>query len=157
MDWSFLVPQLHWQQSVRELTQLIIAFILALPIGWERERRSKSAGIKTFPLVSVSCCAFMILGLSSFNQQDPQARVMYGLITGMGFIGGGAILKLKSSISGTTTAASMWTTAAIGMAVAWGRYDIALFLSLINVLTLRAMRRFKKRFFNGNGTEVIED
>ena len=76
---------------------------------------------------------------------DPAAesRVLQGLITGIGFIGGGAILKSKGTIHGTATAASIWNTGLIGMAVAFGRYEVALLMSAINFVTLRYVRRFK--------------
>jgi putative Mg2+ transporter-C (MgtC) family protein len=75
---------------------------------------------------------------------DAQARVMYGIITGIGFIGGGAILKERGSVHGTATAASIWNTGAIGIAVAWNRFEIALPLAVINFLTLRFVSPLKR-------------
>ena len=69
---------------------------------------------------------------------------MQGLITGIGFIGGGAILKSNGSVRGTATAASIWNTGLIGVAVAFHRYEIAILLALINVVTLRFVRKFKE-------------
>ncbi|HYQ71527.1 MAG TPA: MgtC/SapB family protein, partial [Gammaproteobacteria bacterium] len=74
---------------------------------------------------------------------DAESRILYGIIAGMGFIGGGAILKGKSGITGTATAASLWNTGAIGIAVAYHRYEIAVVLSLINFLTLKFVTRLK--------------
>ena len=78
----------------------------------------------------------MLVGLQVLSSTDAEARVMYGIIAGMGFIGGGAILKSEGKVSGTATAASLWNTGAIGIAVAFHRYEIATLLALINFLTL---------------------
>jgi len=127
---------IDWAQISYNLTRLTIAYILALPIAWNREREVRSAGLRTFPLVAVASCGFMLQGMSVLDTTDAESRVMYGIITGIGFIGGGAILKDKGNVSGTATAASIWSTGAIGTAVAWQRYEIALLLSLLNFLTL---------------------
>jgi putative Mg2+ transporter-C (MgtC) family protein len=71
------------------------------------------------------------------------ARVFYGIVTGMGFIGGGAILKTKNRVSGTATAASLWSTGAIGASVAFHRYEIAMVLSLISFFTLAFVSQLK--------------
>jgi uncharacterized membrane protein YhiD involved in acid resistance len=68
-----------------------VAYILAVPIGWNRERYERSAGLRTFPLVAVATCAFMLVGIDTLPSPGAQARVLEGIITGMGFIGGGAI------------------------------------------------------------------
>lgn len=73
--------------------QIGIAFILALPIALNREYKGSGAGMRTYPLVSIACCAFMLVAMDMFESGDPQAKVMYGIITGMGFIGGGAIIN----------------------------------------------------------------
>lgn len=127
---------IDWAQISYNLTRLTIAYILALPIAWNREREVRSAGLRTFPLVAVASCGFMLQGMSVLDTTDAESRVMYGIITGIGFIGGGAILKDKGNVSGTATAASIWSTGAVGTAVAWQRYEIALLLSLLNFLTL---------------------
>lgn len=135
-----LVGLPEWQFDVVTFTQiaglLACAFLLALPVGWDREQADRSAGLRTFPLVAVSACAFLTMSRMAFAP-DAQARVMQGLITGIGFVGGGAILKDGSRVRGTATAASIWTTGAIGAAVALGRLDVALALSAITFATLR--------------------
>jgi putative Mg2+ transporter-C (MgtC) family protein len=85
----------------------------------------------------------MLVGLQVLTSTDAESRVIYGIIAGMGFIGGGAILKSEGSVSGTATAASLWNTGAIGIAVAFHRYEIAIVLSLINFLTLLIGARIK--------------
>jgi len=124
---------------------LAIAFILALPIGWDRERASRSAGLRTFPLVAMAACGYILASQSVFAGEEPQARIAYGLVTGIGFIGGGAILKRGAHVSGTATAASIWNTGAIGMTVAYDLFAIAVILSLMNFLTLLIVAPLKEQ------------
>ncbi len=128
------------------LAQLAIAYALALPIGWDRERSARSAGLRTFPLVAMASCGFMLTGIDVLHGDGPYGRVMYGIITGIGFIGGGAILKTGANVLGTATAASLWNTGAIGLAVAWQNYEIAIALSAMNFLTLRVLGPMKGVF-----------
>lgn len=101
-----------------QLVALAIAYILALPIGWNREQAERSAGLRTFPLVAVATCGFVQAGERiAVNEPEAMARIVEGLITGMGFIGGGAILRRDDSVKGTATAASLWITGAIGVSV----------------------------------------
>ena len=127
------------------LMALGIAYILAIPIGWNREREERSAGLRTFPLVAVATCGF-VQAAETLVAQSPEAmaRIIEGLITGMGFIGGGAILRQSDSVKGTATAASLWVTGAIGAAVGLGSYDVAVVLALATVITLWAMEPLKR-------------
>ena len=140
-----VVSELDWHQIWFHFYHLIIAFLLAVPLGWDREQESHGAGLRTFPLVALGSCAYMLTGIYVLDSTDAEARVIYGILTGIGFIGGGAILKEKGNVAGTATAASIWNTGAIGMAVAWDRYEIALVLSALNFLTFRFMPLFKKQ------------
>jgi putative Mg2+ transporter-C (MgtC) family protein len=135
---------IDWPEIWLNLAHLLTAWVLALPVAWDRERASRGAGLRTFPLVAVATCGYMLVGISVLDSTDAEARVVGGLITGVGFIGGGAILKSKGSVTGTATAASIWNTGLIGMAVAFQRYEIALLMSLINFMTLRFVRRWKE-------------
>jgi putative Mg2+ transporter-C (MgtC) family protein len=124
---------------------VLVAYLLAIPIGWNREREERSAGLRTFPLVAVATCGF-IQASESMLADHPEglARVMEGLITGMGFIGGGAILRQQDSVKGTATAASLWVTGAIGAAVGLGSYDVAVALTLLTIATLWIMAPLKR-------------
>jgi putative Mg2+ transporter-C (MgtC) family protein len=134
-----------WQGSLSHLMALAIAYVLALPIGWNREKEERSAGIRTFPLVAMVSCGFIIIAETALGAQSPEiSKVMEGLITGVGFIGGGAILKQGDRALGTATAASLWATGALGMAVGFGLYDIAVILSLVTYLGLRLLSPLKK-------------
>jgi putative Mg2+ transporter-C (MgtC) family protein len=126
------------------LFQLTIAFVLAFPIAWDREHRERSAGLRTFTLVAIATCALLIAARSSLAESvDAQSRVWQGLLTGIGFIGSGAILKTEHHVRGTATAASIWSTAAMAAAVAYENYDIALVLSVANFVVLRWLAPFK--------------
>ena len=134
-----MFSEVDWLQVWTHFYHLTIAFFLAVPLGWDREHRTESAGLRTFPLVALGSCAYMLTGIQVLDTSDAEARVMYGVLTGIGFIGGGAILKGQGNVAGTATAASIWNTGAIGMAVAWDRYEIALVLSAMNFFTFRFM------------------
>src|SRR3712207_6203233 len=88
------------------LAALAFAYVLALPIGWDRERNERSAGLRTFPLVAVASCGFIQATESILtNSPEAQARIIEGLIAGIGFMGGGAIIKQDERVRGTATAA----------------------------------------------------
>jgi putative Mg2+ transporter-C (MgtC) family protein len=127
------------------LIALVIAYVLALPIGWNREKAERSAGLRTFPLVAVATCGFIQAAERiALGEPEAMARIIEGLITGMGFIGGGAILRRDDSVRGTATAASLWITGAIGVASGVGAYDVAVMLSAITILTLWALSPLKR-------------
>jgi len=135
---------IDWGELGSHLAHLGAAFLLALPVAWNREHRERTAGLRTFPLVALASCAFVRLALSSFGPgTDMLARVLAGLITGVGFIGGGAILKSDNRVKGTATASGLWCTGALGAAVALERYEIALLLALLTFVTLAWLSRFK--------------
>ena len=124
---------------------LTVAYLLAFPIGWNREHEERSAGLRTFPLVAVATCGFVQAAEAmAATSPEAMARIVEGLITGMGFIGGGAILRREDSVKGTATAASLWITGAIGVAVGLGSFDVALLLSLATVITLLVLPPLKK-------------
>lgn len=124
--------------------QLILAYLLTAMIGWNREREEHGVGIRTFPIVGMASCGYLLL-VSGRGDFAAESRVMQGLIAGIGFIGGGAILKEGPSVKGTATAASIWNAGVIGAAVAMERYDIAIILSLLNLVALRYLLPLKRR------------
>lgn len=132
------------RQTFDVVFHLVLAYLAALPVGWERDVEARSAGLRTFPLVALGACAYMLLGRTAFGSEtEAQARVIQGLLSGMGFIGGGAILKGKRSVRGLATAASIWNTGAIGAAVALDQFAMAVSLSLANLATLHLLARFR--------------
>jgi putative Mg2+ transporter-C (MgtC) family protein len=119
------------------LGRIALAFALALPVGWERGSGRSSVGFRTLPVVSMASCGFALLA-RSFEGADAESltRLLQGLMGGIGFIGGGAILKNGGSVKGLVTAASVWNVGAIGASVALGRLEIAVVLSVLNLLVL---------------------
>jgi putative Mg2+ transporter-C (MgtC) family protein len=126
------------------IVKLLTAYLLALPIGWDRERESHTAGIRTFPVVALASCGYL---LAVLNPADPAgtSRVVQGLTTGIGFVGGGAIVREGATVHGTATAAAIWMTGAIGSAVALGHWQTAVALSVITLFTLRALAPLKAK------------
>ena len=140
-----LAQQFSHFDILPHLVALAIAYVLALPIGWNREKEERSAGIRTFPLVAVATCGFIQAAERiALGEPEAMARIIEGLITGMGFIGGGAILRLQDSVKGTATAASLWITGAIGVAAGVGSYDVAVMLSAVTIFTLWALQPLKR-------------
>ena len=133
------------EAALSHLVALAVAYVLALPIGWNREREERSAGLRTFPLVAMAACGFVMIAIEVLGADSEQhSRILEGLMTGIGFIGGGAILKQGDRARGTATAASLWATGAIGAAVGYGQLDIAVILSLVTVLTLVLLTPLRK-------------
>lgn len=134
-----------WSRIASHLLNMLAAFALALPIAWNREKESRSAGIRTFPLVALASCALVLIGRAVLpDDPSAQARIIQGLITGIGFIGGGAILKHGGAVEGTATAASVWATGVEGIAVGYGRYEIAVILCGLTFATLWLLTPLKK-------------
>ena len=146
-----------WQTVLEYIIKIGIAYLLALPVAFNREQSARSAGLRTFPLVAVGSCAYMLIALAMLQTDEAQGRVLHGIATGIGFIGGGAILKSRGSVHGTATAASIWNTGALGVAVAFGRLEIAIILSMFNLFTLYFFKPLKKRFDHDDEDENDEE
>ena len=117
--------------------RLIVAAVLGAAIGVEREYHRHPAGMRTHLLVSVGAAAFTVLGIEAFKGPgaDP-ARIAAQIVTGIGFLGAGAILKDAGAIRGLTTAASLWAVAAIGMAAGAAAWGVAVATTLIVICLL---------------------
>lgn len=120
------------------LLRLLIAAILGAILGLERELRHKPGGVKTNALVSMASCAFVLI-VSQVEVRET-ARVMTGIIQGVGFIGGGLILKAEKNARNVTGATEIWVSSAIGLACSVGLWDLALALLLFSLIILRSMR-----------------
>ncbi|MDD5382647.1 MAG: MgtC/SapB family protein [Candidatus Margulisbacteria bacterium] len=124
------------------MINLTLAFIFGGLIGFVREKEGKTAGLRTHILVSLGSCLLMILSaqmLQLSGMADP-GRIAAGLITGIGFIGAGAIVQGGGSVMGLTTAASLWVTSAIGMACGSGYYLAATFTTILTLFVLQSLR-----------------
>jgi putative Mg2+ transporter-C (MgtC) family protein len=142
MDWV----RFDWSLFLSVLMRMGVALLLALPVAWERERATRIMGLRTFPLVAVASCSYVLIADAVVGSAaDAQARIIQGLMTGIGFIGGGAILKEGTNVRGTATAASVWATGALGAAAAYGQYEIAILLATINFLALWLLTPLEKR------------
>jgi putative Mg2+ transporter-C (MgtC) family protein len=127
---------------------MVASYLLALPVGWERKRHSHAyVGLRVFPLVSLTACVYVFLGQQLFTGEhsNEQADVLQGLMTGIGFIGAGAIIKQRGDVRGVATAAAVWTTGGIGASVAYGYYPVAITLSVINLIILDVTARLARR------------
>ena len=127
--------------------KLTLAWVLSLPTGWWREREIHAVGIRTFPIVAMASCGYLLVlqGDPGTDAFTANSRVLQGLVAGIGFVGGGAIVRDGMSVHGTAAAASIWNTGAIGAAVALGKYEVAIVLAALNLITLRGLVPLKKR------------
>ena len=122
--------------------QLLIAALLGGLIGIERELAGKDPSIRTFSLISLGSCIFTLLSWESvkdFHAGDP-GRIAAQIVPGIGFIGAGTIFRSKQGVSGFTTAALMWVTASIGMAVGFGREDLATCATILAIIITLSLR-----------------
>ncbi|HLV65665.1 MAG TPA: MgtC/SapB family protein [Polyangiaceae bacterium] len=152
----------HDQHVLDSLVAIVAAYLFALPIGLERRAGGVShVGLRTLPLVSVGACAYLLLGRYLYErgifESDGEARMLRAVMTGIGFIGGGAIFKAPArgkGAGGITTAGAVWATGAIGASVAHGYYEVAAVLAVKSLfvvgiserlLTRRERRRQQRR------------
>jgi len=117
----------HWMMICGKV---LLALVITMPLAINREQNTRIMGLRTFPLVAAATCAYVLIAIDFIGSESPDAnaRIMQGILSGIGFVGGGAIIKDKNHVRGTACAASVWATGAIGIAVAYGNYPIALTL-----------------------------
>ncbi len=118
-------------------------------IGWNREEEEHNTGIRAFPIVAMASCTFVMIA-TFHGDQAAQSRVLQGLVAGIGFVGGGAIMKDGLNIKGTATAASVLSAAAMGASVAMDRFGMAVSLMVLNLVALRVLAPVKNRL-DGKG------
>ncbi len=137
-----MLLSLDWATVWLVVQRIAITYALTVLIGWDREKETHGAGVRTFPIVGMASCGYMLI-LGAHPDSGDQSRLLQGLITGIGFVGGGAILKDGGTVKGTATAASIWNAGIIGAALAAGRYEVGVILALLNWFTLRALLPLK--------------
>lgn len=152
---------LEFQANWEVVWRLTLAAVLGGVFGLEREVKGREAGLRTNILISVSSCLFTYLGIAGFPYsegavRDP-ARIAAQIVSGVGFLGAGALLVYKNKVRGMTTAATIWVVAAVGMAAGAGASFTAVFTTVLSLLTLvllnpvsrgleaRAQRRYEGR------------
>ncbi len=116
---------------------IVLAIVLGGIIGYERERDRKEAGIRTHVLVCVGAMLFTYISVSAYGISDSTARIVQGIITGIGFLGAGMIIISKEKVSGLTTAAGIWVVAAIGIGISYGYYIIVIITTVLVTLVLQ--------------------
>jgi putative Mg2+ transporter-C (MgtC) family protein len=139
-----LTPDVH--QLVRVTLRLLAALVIGTAIGLQRELTHKPAGLRTHMLVALGTALFVVGAIESGMHVDSVSRIVQGLATGIGFLGGGAILKLTNEreIHGLTTAAGIWMTAAASAAAGLGQVAVALIGTLLGLLVLGLFRKLEK-------------
>jgi putative Mg2+ transporter-C (MgtC) family protein len=127
--------------------RLLLAAVAGGLIGWQREHEGKSAGLRTHMLVALGTALFVLASLEAVNSADAVTRVVQGVATGSGFIGGGVILKRSEpqEVRGLTTAAGLWMTAAVGVAMGIGRFGLGCFATLLAMVVLGALHRLERK------------
>jgi putative Mg2+ transporter-C (MgtC) family protein len=135
------------RQAIRVVIRLLAALLVGAIIGYQRERAGKAAGLRTHMLVSMGTAMFVLAASENGMQQDAISRVVQGLVTGIGFLGAGAILKVESErvIRGLTTAAGIWMTAALGVAIGLGLLGTALVGVFLAWVVLAILIRLERR------------
>lgn len=136
-----------WMQVERVIVRLTVAALLGAVVGIQREQAGKPAGLRTHMLVALGAALFVISCLEFGMSSSDLSRVIQGLATGIGFIGGGAILKLtdEREITGLTTAAGIWLTAAVGVAAGLGRWGSAALSVILTWIILAIIGRIEAR------------
>ncbi|MBS7645818.1 MAG: MgtC/SapB family protein [Candidatus Bathyarchaeia archaeon] len=125
------------ESELEGLFRLLLAVGLAFPIGYERERTHKPAGLRTHMLIALGSAALTFASLKGFPGSDP-ARVAAYVVAGIGFVGAGAIIRERDKVVGITTAASLWISASIGLSSGAGLYLIASATSALGYIILSA-------------------
>lgn len=144
---------------MEEAGQISAAFIIGAILGLEREFRSKAAGFRTMILISVGSCLFTILSkeVAGIGASD---RIASNIVTGIGFIGAGVIFKEGISVKGLTTAALIWITAALGMAIGYHDYPVAIVVTILVVIVLfilEPVHQFIHKFHKVKDYKIITD
>jgi putative Mg2+ transporter-C (MgtC) family protein len=131
---------------VRIVLRLLVAVVLGGVIGYERESIGAAAGLRTHMLVSLGAALFVLIPLQAGMRFEDLSRVLQGITAGIGFLGAGAILKQtdRNDVRGLTTAASIWLTAALGVAAGMGREATALLSTVFALVILAILRRWSK-------------
>lgn len=135
------------EQTTRILIRLLLAAVLGGVLGYEREQQGKAAGIRTHMLVAMGSALFVLVPQQGGMAVADLSRVIQGIVTGIGFLGAGAIIKHRSEadVQGLTTAAGVWMTAAIGIACGLGRESTALLSTLLALIVLAVVPRLVGR------------
>ena len=146
--------------TVNSIFRLVLRMLLGCTVGFERKRKGQSAGVRTFSLISMGATLAMILSIYipqeylGLKNGDP-GRIAAQVITGVGFIGAGAIIQMKGSVRGLTTAAGIWMVATIGMTVGLGLYIIAITATALILFIFVQLDTLEQRISRGAQSRII--
>jgi putative Mg2+ transporter-C (MgtC) family protein len=150
------VPSLDGPVSLQVIfLRLLIAVLLGALLGLERERRERPAGLRTHILVTVTACLGMIAAAETVDPNN-LGRVAQGVLTGIGFLGAGTILRSSTGVRGLTTAASIWAASAIGVAAGAGAYAAAVTATFTVLITLTLLRTLEEHIHQEPGIIYVE-
>ncbi len=136
--------------------RLAAALLAGGAIGFERERDSQPAGLRTHMILALGAALVMILSINmGIEYNSDPARLAAQVVSGIGFLGAGAILRFGLNVKGLTTASTLWTTAMVGMAIGYGYYLVALFAVIIMLIVLTLVERFEKKFVRVNVIRTV--
>lgn len=147
--------------ATNSIFRLVLSMLLGMVVGAERKRKGQIAGIRTFALISMGACLAMLLSIYvpqeylGLKNGDP-GRIAAQVITGIGFLGGGAMIQMRGSVRGLTTAAGIWMTAIVGMAVGVGMYSCAFGATMLCLLVLVAFEWYEQLKKVGQESKVID-
>jgi putative Mg2+ transporter-C (MgtC) family protein len=133
--------------------RLGLATVAGAVIGAERTLDRKPAGLRTYALVSLGAAAML---LAAGNESASTSRVMQGIVTGIGFLGAGSILRTDRTVHGLTSAASIWLAAALGMTAGTGQYALTIYLVVLTLVVLVALRWLENRWKKVTGKTATE-
>lgn len=147
---------MEWIAQLYSLLQVVLSFFAGAIIGWEREHRGAQAGIRTFGCIAMGACVFGIISRNVPFPADP-SRIAAQVAIGVGFIGAGVIFRIGDHVGGLTTAATLWCTSAIGLAIAFGLYAVSFVTTLIIFIFLRMPRTKFWRVVSAKNYQQDED
>ncbi|MBC5773079.1 MgtC/SapB family protein [Pontibacter sp. KCTC 32443] len=159
MDWALL--ESTEINSYTIVIRLLLSTLLGGLLGWERESRRQNAGLRTHMIISAGSCLLMLISVyipqtfTDYRNVDP-GRIAAQVVSGIGFLGAGAIFRLGGSTHGLTTAATIWAVAAVGLSVGVGMYEAAIVVTLLLLFVLAILDKVGKKFFNGGSLKTLK-
>lgn len=160
--WNDIMGQINGIEvtTVSSIFKLLLSMILGSIVGFERKRKGQTAGIRTFALISMGATLAMLLSIYvpqeylGLKNGDP-GRIAAQVLSGIGFLGAGAIIQMKGSVRGLTTAAGIWMVATIGLAVGVGMYLLSTVATLLILFILVQLERFEHKINMGSNSRII--
>lgn len=160
--WTYIIDQINAVEvnTISSVFKLFLSLLLGCCVGAERKRKGQIAGIRTFALIAMGATLAMILSIYvpqeylGLKNGDP-GRIAAQVVTGIGFLGAGAIIQMKGSVRGLTTAAGIWIIAAIGMAIGTGLYTLSIIATALILIVLVVIERLEHRISAGAESRII--